>query len=63
MTARDIIIRVIVFIICLIFSISAYKTKDLDGVKDASIYRMSYALLIARGITWFATEILRLWEP
>lgn len=53
--------KIIVFIISILVGIWAYKTKDLDGVKDAYLYRTSYALVYSKTIFFIAIDLLHLW--
>jgi hypothetical protein len=54
--------KVVVSLVCIADFIHSFKTKDLDGVENATIYRLAYAYAGVRVILFVAVNILHLWE-
>jgi hypothetical protein len=53
--------RLAVFALSVVVFVVAYRTRDLDGVKDAWMYRVSFAFWMASVPGFVATKLLRLW--
>lgn len=53
-------VRIIAVSIALIIGFFSYRTKQLDCVKNAFVFRLCYALTVVQGVLFFAVDILHL---